>query len=98
MGAYQYSLRGRRGPRKPRLEIAEFDCPPVRRLLREALLAGLPTETGQTVDKVLANLPVGVAPGRPGTKISKRFGFRQRLLTVKIGPDFLSVRRRPSGG
>ena len=98
MGADQNSLRRCWGPRKPRDEIAEFDFAPVWRLLGEALLACLPAETGQTIDEVLANLLVRIAAGWPGTEIGERLRFRQSLATVEIGPDFLSVRRRSTGG
>ena len=64
---------------------------------RESLLAGLPAETGQTIDEVLANLLVRIATGWPGTEISERLRFCQSLATVKIGPDFLSGRRSAVG-
>ena len=89
MGADQNSLRRCRGPRKPRDEIAKFDFAPVRCVLRESLLACLPTETGQTIDEVLANLFVRIATGWPGTEIGERLRFRQSLATVEFGPDFL---------
>ena len=94
MGANQNSLRRCREPRKPRAQTTKFDFAPVRRLLGESLLACLPAQSGQTIDEVLANLLVRIAAGWPWTEIGERLGFRQSLATVKIGPDFLSARRR----
>ena len=92
----QKSLSRRRAPRKTRDEIAKLELMPVRRLFTESLIAGLPAETGQTINEVLANLPIRIATRWPGTEISQRLRFRQSLTTVKISPDILSAGRRPS--
>lgn len=92
----QKSLSRRWAPRKTRDEIAKLELMPVRRLFTESLIAGLPAETGQTINEVLASLPIRIATRWPGTEISQRLRFRQSLTTVKSSPDILSAERRPS--